>query len=151
MTITPRLNSLETKMDLVLKKLDQLLYEEEVIPPQPKPQPQQNPDPFMNPEIYTRGQRVPYSKIVGDQVEDFRKFLYEIRMNSSNYSEREVDYASFSDKNFSDIRLSDNSKRILEGAYFRTYNRNWPFTFIKGYLHKLGDDKGWSWEDGSWD
>ncbi len=157
MTITPRLHGLETMIALVLKnqemifkKLDQLLYEEEVIPQQPKmnTQQQQNPDPFLNPEIYTRGQRVPYSKIVGDQVYKFRDFLSHIRMNSSDYSDREVDYASFADKNFDDVRLSDNSKRILQGAYHRTYGKDWPFTFIKGYLHKLGDDKAWSWEDG---
>ena len=170
MTMTPRLNSLETMLTTVLnnqaivlknqevifRKLDQILYEEDLAPQQPKPQqnnaqPKQNPDPFTNPEIYTRGQRVPYSKLSGDQIYLFRDFLSHIRMNSADFSDREVDYASFADKNFNDIRLSDNSKRILQSAYHRVYGHDWSFTFIKGYLHKLGDDKAWSWEDGSCD
>jgi len=164
MTITPRLNNIETMMHTVLKKLDQLLYEEEIVPQQDEKTKQQDEktkqqdtkqklnDPFVDDdEVYTRGQRVPYNKLVGEQVYQFRDFLSHIRMNSSEYSEREVDYASFADKNFSDIRLSDNAKRILESAYFRTYRRQWPFAFIKGYLHKLNDEKRWSWSDGERD
>ena len=138
-------NVLMKRMDKLEAEVKDLPYEDET--PKVNPQPKQ-PDPFLNPEIYTRGQRVPYSKIVGEQVYKFRDFLSHIRMNSADYSEREVDYASFADKNFDDVRLSDNSKRILQSAYNRTYGRDWPFTFIKGYLHKLGDDKAWSWEDG---
>jgi len=151
-----RMKRIEERLILMDKKLDQILYEEDIVdaPKQNEksnPQPKQN-DPFIDEdEVYTRGQRVPYNKLVGEQVYQFRDFLSHIRMNSSEYSEREVDYASFADKNFSDIRLSDNAKRILESAYFRTYKKQWPFLFIKGYLHKLNDEKRWSWSDGERD
>ena len=153
-----RMKRIEERLILMDKKLDQILYEEDIVET-----PKQNEtskvnaqtklnDPFIDDdEVYTRGQRVPYNKLSGEQVYQFRDFLSHIRMNSSEYSEREVDYASFADKNFSDIRLSDNAKRILESAYFRTYKKQWPFLFIKGYLHKLNDEKRWSWSDGERD
>ena len=128
------------------KKVDLLLYEDDIVSEEPKPK-----SDFRDDDIYKNGQRVPYNKLNSGQMEEFKKFLYHIRMNSANYSEREVDYASFSDKDFEDIRLSDNSKRILQGAYLRTYKRDWPFKFIPGYLHKLGNEKGWSWSDGTRD
>lgn len=124
------------------KKLDMLLYDDDV----------EQPKELSEDDIYTKGQRVPYVKLTDDeQIHEFRGFLSYIRMNESFYTEREIEFASYADKTFDDIRLSENSKRILESAYFKTYKRNWPFKFIRGYLHKWNDQKGWSWADGKRD
>lgn len=131
-----RLVRLETKIDELLND-----YEDETIDSS-KDLPED--------DLYTKGERVPYVKIIEDeQIREFRNFLSHIRMNESFYTEREIEFASYADKTFDDIRLSENSKRILESAYFKTFKRNWPFKFVRGYLHKFNGQKGWSWSDGS--
>jgi uncharacterized membrane protein YcgQ (UPF0703/DUF1980 family) len=103
-------------------------------------------------EIYKKGQKIPYNRItVEKDLNNFREFVSYIRMHEDKYSAKEVDYAGFSDKNFSDIRLSDNTRRILGQAYQRTYGSPWPFKFERGFMHKYLGQIAWSWADGSKD
>ena len=136
------------RLERIEHKMDDFIYEDT----DDEPVTNEDTTPFHNEdEIYTKGERVPYNKLSGQQVTIFRDFLAYMRMHENDYSQKETDYASFADKNFRDIRLSDNMKRILETAYFRTYNKPWPFKFIKGYLYKWDGQKAWAWSDGSKD
>lgn len=137
-TVMVVLNRLEKKVDDLLYDYDDDKEEEQhkVVPDE---------------SIYERGQKVPYNKLEGSQVQAFRSFLEYVRMNESLFSQKEVEYSGFADKNFSDIRISDNMRRMFETAYYRVYRKQWPFTFIRGYLYKLGTQKAWSWADGTKD
>jgi hypothetical protein len=146
----------EQMFDLLMKRMDrqdselkQVKEEIRGLPFEDDSSPKQSD--FLDDEIYTKGDRIPYLKLEGENVFEFREFISHIRMNSQNFTEREVDYASFADKNFKDIRISENAKRILQVAYFRLYREPWPFKFIKGYLHKMNGLKAWSWSDGTRD
>jgi hypothetical protein len=130
-----KVDRLETKVDDILNDYD----------PEDNPPPKRE---SFDDEIYAKGDRVPYNRLDGDQLTKFREFLAYVRMHEDQFSQKEIDYASFADKNFSDTRLSDNMKRILEQAYFRIYRKQWNFTFVKGYLFKWQGQKAWRWADG---
>lgn len=103
-------------------------------------------------EIYKLGQRVPYSRIKdSSDLEAFRKFITYVRMHEDQFTSEEVDYAGFSDKTFSDVRLADKARRILGRAYLRMYKKQWPFKFERGFMHKYQGQFAWSWLDGSRD
>lgn len=102
-------------------------------------------------EIYQHGQKVPYNKIEGPQIHKFRNFLAYIRMNEDKFTSKEFDFAGFADKNFSDIRISDNMRGILGEAYAKAYKTPWTFKFIRGYLYKWQGRKAWEWQDGTRD
>jgi hypothetical protein len=102
-------------------------------------------------EIYKHGQKVPYNKLEGNQVYEFRNFLSYVRMNEKKFTTKEFDYAGFADKNFSDIRISDNMRRILGQAYAKVYKEPWKFSFVRGYLFKWEGQKAWEWETGERD
>jgi hypothetical protein len=102
-------------------------------------------------EIFKLGAKVPYNKLEGAQVSSFRAFLSDVRMNEKRYTQKELENASFADKNFSDIRISDNMRRSLSQLYEKTYRKAWDFRFIRGYLCKYEGQKAWQWSDGSKD
>ena len=71
--------------------------------------------------------------------------------NENLFTSKERDYASFSDKSFSDIRLSDNTRRILGQAYMKVYRKEWDFHFERGLMHKYKQQIAWSWSNGERD
>ena len=96
-------------------------------------------DDFVSEEdIISKGQKVPYNKITNDrEIEEFREFISYVRSHEHEFQAKEFDYAGFADKNFSDVRLSDNSRRILGTAYAKLYKKPWNFNFIRGNMFKL--------------
>lgn len=103
-------------------------------------------------EIYKHGQKIPYNRITDpNDMDKFRDFVAYVQLNEHMFSQKEIDYARFSDKNFSDIRLSDNTRRILGMAYNRVHKRQWAFNFERGVMHKYQGQIAWSWSDGSRD
>lgn len=138
------------KLEAMDKKLDDILYEDDIYNnkvPSSKPV-QYRDEPPTSDDLYKKGQKIPYNKIAGeDQLKEFREFLYYIRMNEDQFTQREFEFASYADKNFDDIRISDNSRRILAQAYQKAYHRQWPFKFERGYMYKYLGSIGWQWGD----
>jgi hypothetical protein len=140
--IVSKIDNLETKVDELYEDVD----DNEFVPKV------EGTSRFISEdEIYKNGQKVPYNKLEGDQVYEFKNFLSYIRMHEGKFTSKEYDYAGFADKNFSDTRISDNMRRILGQAYAKVYKEPWKFRFIRGYLYKWEGQKAWEWEDGSRD
>jgi len=147
--IETMLKGLVSKIDSLEGKVDELYYEDDNDEYSTKTEPTNR---FVEgDEIYKHGQKVPYNKLEGSQTHEFRNFLSYVRMNEKKFTSKEYDYAGFADKNFSDIRISDNMRRILGQAYTKAYKEAWKFTFVRGYLYKWEGNKAWEWEDGSRD
>jgi hypothetical protein len=146
-----------TKIDTLEHKLDQVLYEDEINEGSRgsgyREFKERVDDDFVSEEdIISKGQKVPYNKIVDDrEIEEFREFITYVRTHEHEFASKEYDYAGFADKNFSDVRLSDNSRRILGTAYAKVYKRPWKFNFIRGNMFKLRGSIAWRWNDGSED
>ena len=104
--------------------------------------------------IYTKGRRVPYNRIIDSkEIDEFRSFITYIRLNERQFTQKEVDYAGFAEEKseFPDVRLSDNSRRILGAAYIKIYKKPWGFNFQRGNMHKYMNQIAWSWSDGTRD
>lgn len=135
--ISNRLISLERKVDAILYEDE----EEEGAPP-----PVRNDS---STDVKRFGQKMPYNRLDGpEQLERFRKFLDYIRMNESKFTPQQYKFAAYANKSFEDIRISDNSRRILGEAWSRHYGSEWKFTFIRGFMFKLNNDIEWEWADG---
>lgn len=149
------LRSILTKMDDMDAKLQELLnddyYEEPKTPAQVVSINTDNR--FIDEEeIYQHGQRIPYNRIVGnDDMEVFRDFVMYIRLHERQFSAREIELAAFADKNFSDIRISDNTRRVLGQSYTRINKKAWPISFERGYMIKWKGQIAWEWADGTRD
>lgn len=150
---------LSAKIDKLEKKVDDLIededeYEEEKFG---TARPQRNEivelDRFIEEdEIYKRGQRIPYSRLTSNKdLDAFRDFIGYIIMHPDKFTDQEVDYAGFSDKNFKDIRLADKTRRILSQAYMRMHKKMWDFNFERGHMHKFQGQIAWSWANGDKD
>ena len=136
-----KLDSLETKVDELYEDYEDDTKERQTLS-----------NPFVDEETTVKnGQKVPYNRLDSDQVPKFRNFLSHVRMNEKAFTQKEIDYCGFADKTFSDIRISDNARRILGQAYQKAYGKPWSFTFVRGYLYKLDGNKCWRWSDGSID
>jgi len=143
-----------TKLDNMEHKLDQVLYEDEISESTSKSYFRERAeDDFVSEEdIISKGQKVPYNKITNlEDIEEFRDFITYVRTHENEFGSKEFDYAGFADKNFSDVRLSDNSRRILGTAYAKMHKRPWNFRFIRGNMFKLRGSIAWRWSDGSQD
>ena len=100
--------------------------------------------------IKTKGQKIPYNKIDDrEQVRQFREFISYVRMNERKFTQQEIDAATFADKSFSDVHISDNSRRILGAAYQKAYGKPWKMTFIRGHMYKYQGQITWEWKDGT--
>lgn len=146
--------SMLVKIEEIDKKVDQLLYEDVIEEPEQSfPTRKSDFNDFVDdPQIRQNGQKIPYNKLEGmDQIAKFRAFLSQVRMHEDKFSQKEYEFAGFADKNFSDIRISDNSRRILGTAYQRYYGKPWEFRFMRGYMYKWQGQMAWEWEDGSLD
>jgi hypothetical protein len=103
-------------------------------------------------EIRKQGQKIPYNKLEGrEQVRKLKEFLAYIRLHEDKFSAKEFEFAGYADKNFGDIRISDNSRRILGTAYQRAFSKPWDLQFKRGYMFKFEEQKTWQWEDGTTD
>lgn len=143
--------SLVVKIEEIDKKVDELIYEDDIAPEQAKITSDFR-DFVDDHQIRSNGQKIPYNKLEGaGQIAKFRAFLSHIRMNEDKFSQKEFEFAGFADKNFSDIRISDNSRRILGTAFQRCYGKPWEFRFMRGYMYKWQGQMAWEWEDGSLD
>ena len=142
------------------KKLDDLLYEDEVASTPANRVPEYKTEEINNVTqvsdfvteevIRQQGQKIPYNKLEGrEQLIRFKEFLAYIRLNESKFTPKEFEFASYADKNFSDIRISDNSRRILGTAYQKAFRKPWEFKFVRGYMYKFDNQMAWQWEDGS--
>jgi len=157
--IEAMMRSFLTKLDTIEHKIDEVLYEDEVNEGNRGAAATSSfrdrvvDDDFVSEEdIISKGQKVPYNKIVEpNEVEEFREFISYVRSHEHEFQSKEFDYAGFADKNFSDVRLSDNSRRILGTAYAKVYKKPWKFSFIRGNMFKLRGSIAWRWADGSED
>lgn len=136
-----RMNSRLISME---RKIDMILYEDEYDEAGINVD---NNDP--DAEIKRFGQKMPYNRLDGiEQVERFRSFLHYVRMHESKFTPNEFKFAGYADKSFEDIRLSDNSRRILGSAYVKAYRKEWDFTFVRGFMYKYNNQIVWEWSDG---
>lgn len=151
--VLSRLVSIEQKLTVMNGKLDDLLddYAEDETDENIKTV--SSPDDFISEEeIRQNGQKVPYNKLQDkEQMRNFREFLSYVRMHEKEFTTKEYEFAGFADKNFSDIRISDNSRRILGTAYQKAYHRPWSFSFLRGYMFKWRNQVAWEWQDGTYD
>lgn len=150
------LRAMITKMDSIDHKLDQLLYEDDVDEaPRGNTRYARDTDDFISEEdILNKGQKVAYNKIVDkNSVETFRQFIQYMLTHEHEFTTKEVDYARFKENNdrFSDVRLSDNHRRILGTAFAKTHGRAWDFPFIRGTMFKYQGSIVWRWTDGGVD
>lgn len=147
--------SMLVKLDEVDKKIDELMYEDEIESEKIMPTKSRMSEfsEFVDEaDIRKNGQKIPYNKLMGsEQISRFRGFLSYIRMHEDQFTDKEFEFASFADKNFSDIRISDNSRRILGTAFQKAYHKPWDFRFVRGYMYKYQGQMAWEWEDGSLD
>jgi len=97
-------------------------------------------------EIKARGQRIPYN-LISDPVDvsQFRDFIYNAKSRYKMFTEDELRYLDFADKNFEDIRLTRKHIGILQGVYFKLYSKPWPFKSKQGYMYKLDNEMIWEW------
>jgi hypothetical protein len=140
-----------TKIDNIDNKLDTLLYEDEVdAGPQYRTSRNVDDGDFVSEEdIIAKGQKVPYNRIDDQQeIEEFRDFINYVRSHEKEFTQKEYDYSGFADKNFSDVRLSDNSRRVLGTAYSKVYRKPWAFNFVRGNMFKYKGSIAWRWSDG---
>ncbi len=150
-----------SKLDVIEHKLDELLYEDDVDNNHAFQRGATSNRSFSNDvsddfvseeDIISKGQRVPYNKITNDRdMDEFKSFIAYVRTHEHEFDAKTFDYAGFADKNFSDIRLSDNSRRILGTAYQKLHKKPWNFQFIRGSMFKLHGSIAWRWNDGSED
>jgi len=149
-----------SKLDNIEHKVDEVLYEDDVSSNSRDDghfgrgnNRSTIDDDFVSEEdIISKGQKVPYNKITNDrEIEEFREFISYVRSHEHEFSSKEYDYSGFADKNFSDVRLSDNSRRILGTAYAKLYKKPWNFNFIRGNMYKLRGSIAWRWQDGTED
>lgn len=148
------LRQMVTKLDELDHKIDQLLYEDYIDEPtRGEPRKMNIDDDFVSEEdIISKGQKVAYNKITDRRsMDEFKNFVTYIRTHPKEFSQKEYDYAGFADKDFSDVRLSDNSRRILGSAYSKIHNKVWDFQFIRGNMFKFQGSICWRWNDGSED
>jgi len=143
------------RLDVMERKLQELLeddyYEDDERPVSRRNESKENR--FIDEdEIYKLGQKIPYNRITNENdMEGFREFVSYVRMHEDRFSAKEVDYSGFADKNFRDIRLSDNSRRILGQAYIKAYGKQWTFNFERGFMYKLHGQISWMWANGEKD
>lgn len=91
-------------------------------------------------------QRVPYNIIYKPKdLENFREFIYYVVSHRNDFTPVELEYAGYADKSFDDVRLSNNHMRILQGAYKKKNNRDWPYTTKTGYMYKYAETVYWEW------
>jgi len=137
------------KMDTIDNKMDQLLYEDD-IDTDPRERTYRTDDGFVSEnDIITKGQKVPYNRIDNEEdMNEFREFITYVRNHEHEFTQKEFDYAGFADKNFSDVRLSDNSRRVLGTAYAKLHKRQWDFNFVRGNMFKHKGSIAWRWSDG---
>jgi hypothetical protein len=152
-----KIDRIDKRMDDTDRKLQELL-EDDYYDPEPQPSTQrkrneQETERFIEEEeIYRLGQKIPYSRITDpNDMDAFRDFIAYIRMHEDKFTTQEVDYAGFADKNFSDIRLADKTRRILGQAYMKMHRKQWPFKLERGHMHKYLGQIAWSWADGTKD
>ena len=151
------LRQMLAKMDTLDHKLDELLYEDEVdSDPRVRGNSfkREESSEFVSEEdIVSKGQKVPYNRIDDDRdLDEFRRFLSHVQDNPREFTSKELDYVGFAaDKNFSDVRLSDNSRRILGTAYSKAFKKAWNFKFVRGNMYKLRGNIAWRWDDGKTD
>jgi len=139
------------KLDNIDNKLDQLLYEDDIAEDQSSRY-RHNDDFISEEDIISKGQRVPYNRIDNPkEIDEFRNFIAYVRNHQKEFTSKEFDYAGFADKDFSDVRLSDNSRRVLGTAYAKVYKKPWNFNFVRGNMHKLQGSIAWRWSDGRQD
>lgn len=150
------------RLDGVDRKLQELL-EDDYYDDEPKPSTRKPAPPVRNEievtdrfieedEIYKLGQKIPYSRITDpDDMDAFRDFVLYVRTHENKFTAQEVDYAGFADKNFSDIRLADKTRRILSQAYMRLHKKQWEFKLERGTMHKYQGQIAWSWTNGERD
>jgi hypothetical protein len=139
------IRSMLSKFDNIEHKLDQLLYEEDVV---------DNHDFVSEDDIINKGQKVAYNKIVDQRsINEFRKFIDYVLNHEHEFTNKEYDYAKFKENNdrFSDVRLSDNHRRILGTAFAKVHGRTWEFPFIRGTMYKYNGSIAWRWTDGGID
>ena len=149
-----------TRLDIIDRKLQELVeddyYEDEKPAPISRATTRNEidiSDRFIEEEeIYKLGQKIPYTRITDPvDLDAFREFIAYILMHEDRFTSQEVDYAGFSNKNFSDIRLADKTRRILSQAYFKLHKKQWDFKLERGIMHKWQGQIAWSWADGSRD
>jgi hypothetical protein len=143
------IQNLVGKVTSLDKKVDEVLYEDDSYVEEYNEPNRHRID--SDDDIYKHGQKVPYNKLSGNDMYDFRDFIKYIRMHEHDFTEKEFDYAGFSDKNFRDVRISDNARRVLGNAYQKMYRKPMPFRWVRGYLYKLDGQNAWEWNDGTRD
>lgn len=148
------------KVDFLESKIEEALYEdgddfeEEEVQPEYKetaPVPEQDNsagDLLTEEEIKKFGTKIPYLKYTGAGADGLREFIYYIRSNPEAFSRNELTTATYIDKNFDDLHISENSFRILNQAYKKTHqSRIIPWKHITGFLYKYGYHKIWEWNE----
>jgi hypothetical protein len=89
-------------------------------------------------KIKKLGQHIAYNLISDPKdVAAFREFIYDAKKNHRLFTEQELEYIDYADKNFEDIRLSRKHMNIVQGVYTKLYNKPWPFKAVRGYMYKL--------------
>lgn len=139
------LQRMNSKLISMERKIDMILYEEEYE------EAGINVDNDPENEIKRFGQKMPYNRLDGiEQVERFRSFLHYVRMHESKFTPQEFKFAGYADKTFEDVRISDNSRRILGTAYAKAYKRDFEvdFKFVRGFMYKYNNQIVWEWPDG---
>jgi hypothetical protein len=151
------LRNMVSKMDAMDKKIDDLFDEDDPSFNSSDTSYTSEPkfEDFISEDIiYKKGRRIPYNKLIDrDEIADFRDMLKYILDNSDRFTEKEIDYAGFAAEKseFPDVRISDNSRRILGTAYQKIHRKPWNFNFQRGYMHKYLNQIAWSWSDGTKD
>jgi hypothetical protein len=146
------LNTQDRKLDVILKwcKDEKYEIEDDELPQKQQSSRQRSQNTMSDEFIIQNGEQIPYNLLsIPEQVEAFRRFIFYIRSNEHLFNPMEYRYAGFADKTFEDVRLSDNHIRILERAYTKAYQKQWPFKFIKGFMYKMNmvdhDEIAWEW------
>ena len=147
------LNEILTRLDKIDNKMQELLEEEfyEEAKPRPSKETQVTDFEFVtDDDIRKYGNRIPYNRIDSENDKQiFRNFCNYIIMNEGQFTKKENDYAGYAaEKDFSDIRLSDNSRRVLGTAYQRTHKKQWSIMFVRGSMIKYRNQIAWTWADG---
>jgi len=140
--IRDQLNRIESKID----KLEESLYEDDDKETSFDSTYAITDDLISDHDIKTYGERVPYNLIeAGESVTRFRDFIYYVKKNKHEFNNLEYEYAGYSDKTFKDVRISDNTYRILSNAYIKANGKDWDLKVTKGYMYKYQGKIIWEW------